>query len=1209
MKIRDLFEKDINRSINGVIKADQLREDEVYQEIDEFVVTRELIRHFHDFYASYNKSLNSDTDKIGVWISGFFGSGKSHFLKMLSYLLENNTVKDKQTIEFFKDKLDKVDPLLYSDIKKPVNIPTDAILFNIDSKSRSDSKTRKNAIVEVFLKVFNERLGYCAEIPWLANIERVLDEESNYDKFKEEYKKLIGTPWEESRNNTYFARDYFIQALCNTKDISTESAAQLFDNADKDYSITPENFAKLIKKHLDSKGKNHRIVFLVDEIGQYISDNTDLMLNLQTVTENLGTYCQGRAWVIVTSQEAIDTITKERFKDLDFSKIQGRFDTRLNLSAANTDEVIRKRLLEKKQQAKEVRETLSLHYIQESASLRNLISFSAGTASMKSYRDEEDFIQSYPFIPYQFDLLQKVFECIRNFSHAGKHLSDGNRSMLNAFHTAAMMLGNNEVGMLVPFNTFYKTLESFLDTNIKRIFDKAIDYLDFFDIEVLKVLFMIKYVKEMPSNVDNITTLMISNINESKTELRNKINGSLTRLKKETLIQQNGEEYDFLTDEEQDVNRGIKRITVEFSYVLDEIAGKIFEEIYNLPAFSYTKQNVYRLSKQVDNKARGKQGEDITIKVYTPESEEFKWDESRFKFTTDGESGAGQLIIKMPDDKRYIDEIYEYLKTEKFVKEKSSTKNPENVQKIIDGKYYEIKQRRQRVTRLIEEALLKAEYYASGSKLIINNDNNIKLKIEAALKIVTQNTFHKLSYIQNGFENDRDVHKILTSSQLSIGKEKEDIDEKLKGNFKAEEDMRVYITQRYSWNEKVTVRDISNQYSKKPYGWALYDVAGILASLYAKNDIKLEYNGENLDNSQHNAIVNYLIKEKEFDKLVVIAKQKIDQALIENVKKLSRELFNAYDLPDDGEELAKEIKDKYITRGIIQDIRNLLPNYNAKSYPGKSILENGITSFTELEKKRDANLFLTDFANKAVELNEWKTSFNLVNSFLTSQQKAIFDRAIDCINLFNNNDYYLEDDEIKNYTTSLQEIVRNPAPYTQIKEIPDLAAKFISKYNEILNSKKAEIRQYILNDWGFLQSELNKHSFEQDKFKMGFDNLFSELEHSSNFNDVLALKNKSQNQLKVSIDILNKKVESLKIQQEQEQQQPASVLQEDEDTSNIIVTEKPTATVKEIIFINPSEVIKEVQTLETEQDVDRYLNELGSVLKSAIRENKRIKIS
>ena len=155
----------------------------------------------------------------------------------------------------------------------------------------------------------------------------------------------------------------------------------------------------------------------MDEIGQYIGDDSGLMLNLQTVVEDLGIYCGGKCWVLVTSQQDIDAITKGQVKGNDFSKIQGRFNTRLSLSSANVDEVIKKRILDKKEGAKQ---SLEILFEQKSSILKNLITFTSDTAEMKTYQHSRDFVEVYPFIPYQFNLLQKVFEGVRIHGASGK---------------------------------------------------------------------------------------------------------------------------------------------------------------------------------------------------------------------------------------------------------------------------------------------------------------------------------------------------------------------------------------------------------------------------------------------------------------------------------------------------------------------------------------------------------------------------------------------------------------------------------------------------------------------------------------------------------------------------------------------------------------------------------------------------------------------
>ena len=177
MQIRDMFEKQIDRDIKGVIKVGQSDEENIYQELDEYVVTRELLKHFRDFFENYEKGIHNNTDKMGVWISGFFGSGKSHFLKILSYLLQNSVVEGKRAIEYFTDGKKIDDSMLIAKMTNSGNISSDVMLFNIDSKGSAKVGSGKEAIVEVFMKVFNEMQGYCGSIPYLAEFERQLDNE------------------------------------------------------------------------------------------------------------------------------------------------------------------------------------------------------------------------------------------------------------------------------------------------------------------------------------------------------------------------------------------------------------------------------------------------------------------------------------------------------------------------------------------------------------------------------------------------------------------------------------------------------------------------------------------------------------------------------------------------------------------------------------------------------------------------------------------------------------------------------------------------------------------------------------------------------------------------------------------------------------------------------------------------------------------------
>lgn len=209
---------------------------------------------------------------------------------------------------------------------------------------------------------------------------------------------------------------------------------------------------------------------------------------------------------------------------------------------------------------------------------------------MPGYGNPQDFIAAYPFVPYQFNLLQKVFTQIRLMGSAGKHLASGERSLLDAFQVASQAIAGQALGVLVPFHTFYMAVEGFLDSAISQVITQAArnPQLQPFDIDLLKTLFMVKYIKEIRANLDNLTTLSLSNIDQDKLALRQQVEAALLSLERQTLIQRNGDEYIFLTHEEQDIGREIKNTQVDSAKVTNELQKLVWESIFTDKVLRYS---------------------------------------------------------------------------------------------------------------------------------------------------------------------------------------------------------------------------------------------------------------------------------------------------------------------------------------------------------------------------------------------------------------------------------------------------------------------------------------------------------------------------------------------------------------------------------------------------------------------------------------------
>lgn len=1191
-----MFVKDIDRDIRGVIKADQTSEDDIYQELNEYVVTKELHRHLSKFYENYLKSIDGQTDKVGVWISGFFGSGKSHFLKILSYLLSNIEAKGKKAVEFFEDKIG--DPILYANMEKTAKVPTETILFNIDSKSPLGTKAKEDAILHVLIKVFNEHRGYYGDNPVVAELEKYLDKEGYLEAFKEEFEKAAGEPWLNRRHSFYFDTDYVKTALMNAAGMTEDAVDTWLNYGAENVEISIEKFAHEVKEYIDSKEPNFHLVFLIDEIGQYIGDRRDLMLNLQTVTENLGTICKGQAWVMVTSQESIDSIVK--VKGDDFSRIQGRFDTRLSLSSISVDEVIQKRILEKKEYAED---TLKATFPDKGPILRNTITFRESTGDLRGYEDAQEFADVYPFVPYQYRLLQNVFEQVRKHGSSGKHLSEGERSMLSAYREAGMRYMNEKEGILIPFYAFYDTIREFLQPTITRVIEGAAENPrlkdDPFNIDLLKVLFMIKYVKEVPANIDNIATLMVTHIDEDKLQLKEKIKASLKKLINETLIQKNGDEYDFLTDDEQDINREIKEVNIEEEAVKKELAEYIFQDLLDMKRFRYSKWYSFSFNQTLDEVHYGNQTSSIGINFLSPLSENYHASEQELMMMS---HGTNEIIVRLGGNESYVDELEEALKIEKYRASRNISQLPENIQNILTNKQAELRERRRRARTLLEDAIKESEFFINGTQVDIKG-SSILDKMNEALKLLVEHTYKHLPLIQDFIEHESELKSYLLSSTDQITLDSHELNQT---NKEAIDLVDEFIWMQTELNNQIRIKPLYDRFTSAPYGWRELDIAKIIAVLLKDQRIRIRYNAEFLDPEKDvNTLMTVFTKTREADKAIVTIRQKVDESLIRSVRRIAKDLFEKRDLADDEDGLIKDIR--HLIELKEEEIRSYKGRYEGRKYPGRGILDKGLEYFSKFDKSIDNLTFFQRFKEMEVDLAEWFEDIQLVKDFFGSNQRELYDKGLQAIVRFEEYKSYVLTDEVEKAMSQLEDILNDPVPYTRIKDISKYVHVLDEEIYKVLEEKKEVARQKIQVDYDEASLQANQEGVSE-RTKRNVDTYYKNLltvlsTHTDIFKVDAAITQSESFKLSIIHDIQREITEWRRKKQEEEQKQYTGIEIKDPpatDPEPVVVIQKAKVTASDLMF---------VQTLSTEEDVDKYINTLSEKLKKLIRENKQIEFT
>lgn len=1043
MIIRDMFADNINRQINGVIKVDQDSTDVIEQEVREYVITKELKKHFISFFDYYSEAFDQPTADIGVWISGFFGSGKSHFLKMLSYILENKDVSGTSTVEMFRKKFED-DPATFMMIDRATRGKTETILFNIDIEGPINKD--KTAVLRVFAKMFYTHLGFYGENLKVAMLEQYIDQQGKTEEFRRTFEQKKGKPWIEQRKAFAFNGKFIIPTLMEVLDMTEDDAKRWFnDKTSIEFSIA--QLVEDIKAYVSSKPSNFRLLFMIDEVGQYVGTDTDMLLNLQSLTEKLGSECEGKVWVMCTGQEAIDEIIRVRSDE--FSRIQARFKTRLSLTSSSVDEVVQKRILKKKP---EVETTLEKLYDENDAVLRNLFSFTDAILDIKGYNGPQEFAVNFPFVPYQFIIMQKVFNEIRKHGNAGKHQSNGERSMLSGFQEAAQKVQQQDEYALVPFFRFYDTVHTFLDGSIRRVIErcqKAADSglgIEAQDVDILKLLYLIRYVDDIPANVDNIVILMADDIRSDKITLREKARESLNRLMSQNYIGRTGDTYNFLTDEEQDIQREIKNTNVDTAAIVERIAQMIYADIYTTKKFRHDKYD-FEFDKMVDGVITGSATGGMKLRFLTVATDAV--DKAELRLMTES---RGQAIVVLSDSP-YYENLESAMKIRKYVKQRNVAQLPKSVQDIIRDQQEEAGKYELDAMEQLKKAIESAAFYVDGERVEIKS-GDAKSRIDQALEYLVSHVYSELDLITKNADTDADIISILTGAETMLPG--------MEPNRDAAAKVEEYLIVQDRTKLPTSMYDVQSRYQAIPYGWKEIDIAAVVALLIYQQKVTIKYGGATIQPGDPK-LPDMLRKKSEIGKTSISKRQVVTAIKMKQVKDFLRDYFDIMDVPDDEDSLVAFIVKKFNEQKDHYDSLDKRYN-NGRKYPDRGLISQAIQYINDVLSQQKDNIALIDRVLKRKDdLLDSKEDLQNVEGFFKNQVQ-IFDAAAQMeTDLSHELDYLSHEPESYSALNTIRLItsVQGGFSYKKIPELNGLMATVRAGHDRLLAAKREEVMDLL----------------------------------------------------------------------------------------------------------------------------------------------------
>jgi len=682
---------------------------------------------------------------------------------------------------------------------------------------------------------------------------------------------------------------------------------------------------------------------------------------------------QGPGLGVVTAQADMDLVLGDMGKQMtnDFSKIQDRFKIRLKLTSQNVDEVIQKRLLKKNEKGEGLAEKL---YEKEKNNFGTIFDFTDGATTYKNFTSRQHFADCYPFPQYQFPLFQKSIESLS--THAafeGRHSSVGERSMLGVFQQVAVLIGDRDTGQLATFDLMFDGIEATLKPFITSSIYVAKNNLgNPFAVRVLKALLLVKYIKGFNATPKNLRVLLMETFDQNASKLLKQIQDALDLLEQQTYIQRNGEVYEYLTDEEKDVEEEVKNTEVDSGEVAKTLEEIFFSGIIkdNKVRYDVTGQD-FPFTKKLDDRIVNREQE-LTIHFVTPFSD-YVDDVNTLKSHS---LGRPELLIVLPNDTRFYADLMLYKKTAKYVRINRASKQSETIQGILDGKGRQNEDRFVIVQERARELVGRARFFVSGEGIEISGDDP-KSKVVKGFNELVVRTYPNLRMLKNTKFDENDIR-----AKLDILK-----DALLSDSLtEPENEILAFIQSNKRVGTRTTMKSVEENFSRKPYGWYLAAVQCLVAMLLGRGKLEAKVDSNLLEGSE---LVAALKNTYAFSNIILDPQTEVKASELRRVKDFYSGFFDKPASANEARALGLEV------RAAFQEMLVNLKELHAQvhEYPFLAALERPIQSVQEFSGK-EYGFYFSELPKQENDLLDMKEDvIDPIRQFMKGANRGIYDEA------------------------------------------------------------------------------------------------------------------------------------------------------------------------------------------------------------------------
>ena len=1101
MKFKELYSKSLDRKVNPAVSASDLSDDTVMTEIVEYVFTEEIVINLYDILVNIRTNQGSH---VGIWINGYFGTGKSHFLKYVSYCLnahysEMAFMRLEEAIEEIMRNskgMTKLDDhgVSLSEIhalKKWYSTQADVqmVMFNIGDVHDANAN-QAQAFTTIFWNQFNAQRGYNSFNLALAQyLEKALDDDGKFGEFKD-YLKSKGYDWE--RNISRFAAGRLDLALQMAKEVDPTLATDVIRTKilNNDINVSVESFAAEMKEYIDAKhNRNFRLLFFVDEVSQFIGEHRDLLLQLQSLVKRLEEVCESRVWIACTAQQTLEEVVSHvggstTNPEDEVGKILGRFEVRASLQGTSPEYITQKRILDKKGETEVMLADL---YTKDKAKLDAQFVL---PSTYKTYRDKDNFVAYYPFVPYQFQLIKKVLDSFETMNYVDKQVKGNERSLINITYSIARETQDMEVGEFIPFDKFFGAMvQGSMQHLGQRAFENARQALDVIENEkkqafysrVVYILFMICNLKEedkqqFSATIDNVVTLLMSKVDASKAAIKQEVSAVLAYLIDKAVIRKvktdkGSEIYEFFTEEESKVAQIIKNQQVDSNTYSDELRNIFFAHFGNPSNKEQFATRSFTVGISIDGRNYLSNNADVNVDIVTTADMDSP---DQYASSISNSTQRTHLVFFLhplfKENKELSANFLYYCRVQRFAQEPAISEERQHTKEIFKQRAKELYERE--IKPQFQQMLDTCPVISCGY-VLSSSETGTARKADRYKNLLARHmeTLYPYAKLVDDKTTVPSNHSELSAGILSS------IDPKLLEMPLSDAGEKVK-----NWLDRqphdVTVADALRQFARVPYGWSDFATIYFLNELVRRHLYAYNYMG-NPNVSREDTARNIV---RDAAKFTIERAKAISQDLLNAFIEAWKHIFNVVSVKgsNDSTELfraCKETDDSALNQ-LLRNYRDLSRKING--CPFARAIDEAITLMEQWLTVRDPQKFFETIIAARDEAGRLFDRCKSINMFYGEQ----FDRYNGVRKFIDDNrdNFDFLPAEVQETVAALRAIFTDEEPWTKMPAY----IKMRKAIEAQLQQKRKELVETVTARYNTVFDELEKYAGQmhvgRDKF-------------------------------------------------------------------------------------------------------------------------------